>query len=216
LNITGQPAKKRKELRAMKRFGLSAAIILAMAISGTAYGAIATTQFFGGQTNLASDNDAEYLLDVVTDGSGIRSVVNVGDIFLGSLGFSTIEDLTGGGGTRTFGGNGGNPGVDEFVAIFAIKVKTLAGAPGGPVTATFVPVSAADTALAVGMGLMSASLKAELDSWAVGSMFSVYSDPAQDYTRVFNGAVPGPDDGDPTLVGADIGDGPLGDAHDRV
>jgi len=74
---------------------------------------------------------------------------------------------------------------------------------------TLGPVTPADTAAAMGAGRMSAGLKAEFDSWQPGSIISVYNDPSQDYTRVFNPAYPGPDDGDPGLVGADMGAGPF-------
>lgn len=177
------------------------AVALALLVAHTAGATPAVNQLFTNVDNLVSDNNAEYVIDL----AGQPTILEVGDLMIGSITFNTVEDLSGVGGTRTIGSGP----VDELVAIFATKVLTAPPA-GGFGVFTLGPVTPGDTAVAMGAGRMSAGLKAELDSWQPGTIVNVYNDPAQDYTRVFKPVTyPPPDDGDPGLVGADMGVGPF-------
>jgi len=176
---------------------------LALLVAQTAGATPAVNQLFMNVDNLVSDNNAEYVIDL----AGQPTILEVGDLMIGSITFNTVEDLSGVGGTRSIGGGGP---VDELVAIFATKVLTAPPA-GGFGVFTLGPVTPGDTAAAVGAGRMTPGLKAEFDSWQPGTIVSVYNDPAQDYTRVFKpGPYAGPDDGDLSPpVGLDMGVGPF-------
>lgn len=202
-----------------------AALLLGVCALPT-YGAIATSQWFIGEQNQSSDNDYEYLIDLDNN----SPTASNGDLFIGGLSFQTNEDLTGTGGTSFYSTNT----IDELVAVFALELTNkrlqVAGDPSKGYYFDFIPVTAAKTLQAVNAGAMSAGLKNYLDGWGAGSLFAVYSDPAKnaagtagDFTRVFNTQYPGiylgpgpdgipgtaddvyGDDGDPNLIGADIG-----------
>jgi len=189
-------------------------VALALFVAQTAGATPAVNQLFMNVDNLVSDNNAEYVIDL----AGQPTILELGDLMIGSITFNTVEDLSGVGGTRSIGGGGP---VDELVAIFATKVLSVPPAGGfgvftlGPVTPrdTLRAQSGPDGVVGTADDQMTAGLKAELDSWQPGTIVSVYNDPApalvDRYTRVFNGAYNVVDDGDPALTGADMGTGPF-------
>ncbi|GAB4257757.1 MAG: hypothetical protein Kow0092_04860 [Deferrisomatales bacterium] len=81
-----------------------------------AQAASVASQFFGLQLNQLSDDNAEIQNnDLNADG-----LLWVGDTLRGITSILTVEDLTGGGGSNTFGAGG----VSEFTGLFEVEVKS--------------------------------------------------------------------------------------------
>ena len=79
---------------------------------------------FPNELNQFSDNSAESQ-NVDLNGNGL---LDVGDTLRGILDIGTIEDLSGGGGTRAIGGTGvDSTGNNELTAIFEAEILTITG-----------------------------------------------------------------------------------------
>jgi len=183
-----------------------------------AWSASAVSQFFLGQRNAGSGNNAEYMINLLdTPGTPCQSsgdprrCAHAGDIFIGLFNLGVLEDQTGGGGQHNLGSGTAN---NELTGLIAIKVldQALVSKPGGgsesdqclgpinPATDIFGPTAA------VVKGQMSAGLAAIIGAWNPGTIVALYDDPANDFTRVFNTTThPGPDDCDAGKTGADLG-----------
>lgn len=96
-----------------------------LALGASASAATVEGSLFGGR-NLLSDNSAEYLIKDPGNAGGAK-VVEVGDRLRGIFAIDTVEDLDGGGGTRSLLGGSGN---NELSGLFDVTItsKTFLGA----------------------------------------------------------------------------------------
>lgn len=157
--------------------GLSAGVLLGAA-GGNVHAVTAMSQLFGNQLNQLSDNSGESQ-NVDADGDGF---LDVGDTLRGTFQIGTVEDLSGGGGTRILGSGA----VNELTGLFEITVASLTvtsdpdgscgadptcggGAFSGDEEATYVFAPYAPFAAATGA--------------AAGTMAILWDDPAQNYDR---------------------------------
>lgn len=128
---------------------------------------------FLGETNHLSDNSAEYLINA--DGStadGGDSIVEVGDRLRGWFDIGTIEDLSGGGGTRNM-----SDYPNEITGFFDIVVTSIDATTG---VFTMGAYSGFATEIEALYGLSAGS--------AAGSMVAFLEDPAFDYSRINDGS----------------------------
>lgn len=141
-------------------FGLGL-LLIGMPISANALSV--TSQLFMNETNLLSDNSAEYLIN--SDGSvdnTLDTILDVGDKLRFWFNIGTVEDVTGGGGTNLIGASG----VNELTGVGEIKVLTKASVGGSLYDYVFGP---------------SASFQA---TYGAGAMMVFYEDTNIDYTRL--------------------------------
>jgi hypothetical protein len=151
----------------VKRMMVAVLIAALFAVSSTSL-ALADTvasQFFLGETNLGSDNSAEYLIN----NEGELRILDVGDVLRGQFDVNTIEDLTGGGGTNALGLVSGN---NEFSGIFEVEVVAKFN-PG-----TTDPCDQATCDFVFGP---SASFEA---TYGAGALIALYEDSNIEYTRL--------------------------------
>ena len=111
--------------------------IFVLALAGTmwllgwgeqAWSASAVSQFFLGQRNAGSGNNAEYMINLVDTPStpcqstgDKRRCAHMGDIFIGMIDLGVLEDQTGGGGHHNLGSGTAN---DELTGLIALKITT--------------------------------------------------------------------------------------------
>jgi len=93
-----------------------AAMAFGLSVSSAHAATVADNLFFG-ETNQLSDNDAETLNDIAPEGS--PGIIDVGDTLSGIIGWGTVEDLTGGGGTNSL-----LPPENELSGVFTAEVAT--------------------------------------------------------------------------------------------
>ncbi|NNM00155.1 MAG: PEP-CTERM sorting domain-containing protein [Gammaproteobacteria bacterium] len=170
---------------------LSAIFIASTIATGTAMAApSATSAFFPGQVNFASDDYAEYLINL-NPMPLTPTNLDPGDLLIGLLRFNTVEGVSTGG-TNVIGAC-----CDEFTAVFAQKYLGRAGVNLPPLplplglfgSDVFGAITPADIVAATGSGQMSATLAAYLGSWAPGTIIATYSDAANDWSRIAAGDV---------------------------
>jgi hypothetical protein len=92
-----------------------------------AHAASVSSLFFPAQTNLLSDNSAEYLVDTSTEVGATAGIIDVGDTLRGIFQIGTIEDpIPPAQPVHTLGAGGNN----ELSGLFSFRVtsKVLAGA----------------------------------------------------------------------------------------
>jgi hypothetical protein len=179
--------------------------IFVLALAGTmwllgwgeqAWSASAVSQFFLGQRNAGSGNNAEYMINLVDTPStpcqstgDKRRCAHMGDIFIGMIDLGVLEDQTGGGGHHNLGSSTAN---DELTGLIALKITTQTLVPklggGSEADQSLGPVNPATDIFgptgAVAKGQMSAGLAAIIGAWNPGTIIALYDDPAKDFTRV--------------------------------
>jgi hypothetical protein len=186
---------------------LIAGIALALTLgsfSSRAEAQSVVSNLFYNQLNRLSDNSGDFLFNRF----GGATTLDVGDILLTTFAVDTLEDLTGGGGTRSFlAGSGRN----EWSGFSALEVTSILGGPGAFVV-NFGPVGVAGRAAIAADGTMPI-LSGVLSGMSSGGMVALFDDGAlHNYQRNFAGAfaASGPDD---VPVGpnppGDIGIGPF-------
>lgn len=186
----------------MKRLLAGIGVLLALGVvTPRADAQNVVSSLFYNQLNRISDNSGDFLFNRF----GGNTTLDVGDILITTFQIDNVEDLTGGGGTRSFL----SPPRNEFTGFSAIEVTSITGSPGAFVI-NFAPVSAAGRAAVAANGTMP-GLSGLLSGMNADSMILLMDDGAlHNYTRTFNGTFPGPDD---VPVGpnppGDIGIGPF-------
>lgn len=137
------------------RFALAiGAFAYALGLASNSQAAISVTSQWGsGVQNTASDNNADFLVDIV---STVPGQVDVGDAFLAVVSFNTLE-LPGGGPTDGFFGV---PGFNEWTGVALIEVATKTANVGGTFDFTFSAPSAATLAAASLTGASTAAVLA--------------------------------------------------------
>ena len=157
-------------------------MIAAMTLSSPA-SAVPWTNFIGNGVNTLSDDSAEFFIDKV---GAVPGQIDVGDVFLGSLVFNSIANLTFG--TVNFGVGG----VDEATAVFGLQVIAAPG--GNPATFSFAPVAdlrGEFLALGVDIGATTAGTFARLyndstpDAVRSGNTFANFAAQASNGTNNF-------------------------------
>lgn len=109
-----------KIMSKLKAVSAAAATLAAVLASTPVLATPIASQFFPGQLNQLSDNNAEYLVNA--DGSLSNagdSKLDLGDRLVGSFTIETIENLTGGGQTNNLNASG-----RELTGFFDVTVRT--------------------------------------------------------------------------------------------
>ena len=146
------------------RKAMTGVAVGALMAVGAAQAANVSSTLFAGLNQL-SDNSAESLIDM---GGSVVGRVDVGDRLRGIFGIGTVEDLSGGGGTRSLLAGSGN---NQLAGIFDITLfsKTDLGVAAGlgRFQYVFVPTVAFGTGLGV-----------------AGAMVAFYENVAHTYERL--------------------------------
>lgn len=145
-----------------KTLGFAAALSFGLGVSSAYAGAPVYAQFFPGELNQLSDNDAERI-GFDANGNGL---LDLGDTIRGITTIETIEDLSGGTGTNNLGGAGGPN--NEMTGIFEAVVTGITDLGNGLANISF----GAYAPFAAEFGL------------PAGSILAFFDDPANDYTRL--------------------------------
>lgn len=175
-------------MKNLKLRALWASIAMIGMVGGAQAGGIPVS-FFGNSVNQLSDNDAEYLINADGTRASLTgdSKVQAGDTIRGIITIDTIEDLTGGTGTKSIGG--ASP-TNELTGMLWFKVKTVTDkcAPGDlacqatPDSTRFTYTYEADPAFA-------AFLDAQVNvpytaAQLAGTMIAIFEDSANNYSRL--------------------------------
>ena len=146
-------------------FGL-ALLLITMPISANAISV--GSQLFPFETNLLSDNSAEYLINLDgTVDNPADTILDMGDTLRFWFNIGTVEDLSGGGGTNLIG----SAGVNELTGVGELQVVSKTLVAGSHYDYVFGPTPTFQA------------------TYGLGAVIALYEDSIIDYTRL------GPEDG---------------------
>jgi hypothetical protein len=165
---------KRKEVKKMKKICyIIAMMVIMLYLATTANADIIENALFYNELNLLSDNSGEYLRNANgSTADGGDSIVAIGDFLRGTFYIGTIEDATGGGGTRNVGAG---TSFNEWTGVFELEVLTKSF-DGVNYNWTFGPSTAFQTEIETLLGKPAGSLS--------GTLVAMFQDTTPDYTRL--------------------------------